>query len=486
MLRSGMLVNERYRIDCLIGQGAMGAVYAAVDLRLGQMVALKHTLIPSPEAAASLDREAQILAQLNHPGLPGVSDTFAAGDGQCMVMTYVAGSTLADMLDIHADGFGLDVVLAWADQILATLEYLHTREPAVLHRDIKPHNLKLTADGRIVLLDFGLARGQLFQTQRVGWRSVVGYTLPYAPLEQVRGQDTDPRSDLFALAGTLYHLLIGTPPPDALERAAAMLAGQADPLCPPHVLQPAIPRRMSRLLVAALALDPARRPASARAMRLALRSVGTPVALPLALPRPFVAGWLRWAGAHTLAVIVLSIVSVLLQHITDVFAVLLGQGILAMLFCFLHGATICTISRRSVDSWLMRMSIATVTVYPWLLSVPLSLGLSNMNVLPSRIIAVALAGVTVVLALRPVTEPDGRVLQRIGASALTWALTILVDSSLGYVIPLESSGAMLIAAASGLGSGAIGGLGGGLLAVRGWLGFADPVDVQHQEVLTRF
>lgn len=270
MLAPGTIVHERYRIERLVGQGAMGAVYAAVDLRLGQTVALKHTLLPGPGGAEALDREGQILTRLAHPSLPAVTDTFEAAGGQCLVMTYVPGPTLAELLEERAGGFSPTTVCAWADQILVVLEYLHGRSPPVLHRDIKPQNLKLAPGGRVVLLDFGLARGQLFQTQLAGWRSVVGYTLPYAPIEQVRGEDTDPRSDLFALAGTLYHLLVGEPPPDALTRAAALLSGQADPLQGPRMLRPETPLALSTVIVQALALNPRARPADAAWMRAAL------------------------------------------------------------------------------------------------------------------------------------------------------------------------------------------------------------------------
>jgi len=267
MLTPGTIVHERYRIEQLVGQGAMGAVYAAVDLRLGHTVALKHTRIPGPAGAAALDREAQILTQLAHPGLPTVSDTFTTDEGQCLVMSFIPGPTLAELLDERGTGFPPDMVLTWADQILGVLDYLHGRQPPVLHRDIKPQNLKLTPAGAVVLLDFGLARGQLFQTNLAGQRSVIGYTLPYAPLEQVRGEDTDPRSDLFALAGTLAHLLVGAPPPDALTRAAAILAGGPDPL---QAYADALPSGLRAVLLACLSLDLARRPANAAALRATL------------------------------------------------------------------------------------------------------------------------------------------------------------------------------------------------------------------------
>ncbi|NNJ10615.1 protein kinase [Chloroflexales bacterium ZM16-3] len=271
MLEPGTLIHARYRIVGLVGQGAMGAVYEALDQRIGQPVALKQTLTADPVAMGALEREALILAGLRHPALPTVSDTFAEQDGQFLAMSFVPGPNLAEMLEQRGRAFAPGEVLAWADQILDALAYLHGQSPPVLHRDIKPQNLKLTAEGNVVLLDFGLARGAIFQTRQAGQRSVVGYTLPYAPIEQVRGQDTDPRSDLFALAGTLYHLLGGAPPPDALERAAARIAGHPDPLPPLRQRCPELPAPVAAAIRRCLSLDPSERITDAAELRQELR-----------------------------------------------------------------------------------------------------------------------------------------------------------------------------------------------------------------------
>jgi serine/threonine protein kinase len=271
MLTPATLIHDRYCIVRLVGQGAMGAVYEAIDQRIGQPVALKQTLTHDLWAMENIEREALILAGLHHPTLPAVSDTFSDPLGQFLVMTFVPGPTLADMLTQRRRGFPPVEVLTWADQILDALIYLHGQHSPVLHRDIKPQNLKLTPEGAITLLDFGLARGSVLQTRRVGQRSVVGYTLPYAPIEQVRGTDTDPRSDLFALAGTLYHLLTGAPPPDALERAAAQISGQADPLKSLHHRCAEIAPAAAEALDQCLSLDPADRIRSADELRRQLQ-----------------------------------------------------------------------------------------------------------------------------------------------------------------------------------------------------------------------
>jgi serine/threonine protein kinase len=159
-------------------------------------------------------------------------------------------------------------VLAWADQILAALEYLHGYTPPVLHRDIKPQNLKLTPEGQVILLDFGLAKGTVEQqTAADSVSSVFGYTAHYAPPEQIQGSGTEPRSDLYALAATLYHLLTNQRPPTALERIVAIQNELPDPLQPISAINPAVPAAVEAMLHRALSLKLSERPVSAAVMR---------------------------------------------------------------------------------------------------------------------------------------------------------------------------------------------------------------------------
>ncbi len=161
-------------------------------------------------------------------------------------------------------------MLQWADQLLDVLDYLHSHQPPIIHRDIKPHNLKLTSRAKIILLDFGLAKGKLPQDSRTQGFStrVYGFTQGYAPLEQVEGLGTDPRSDIFSLAATLYHLMTNQVPPDARdERKPLVKYGHPDPLRPPRDLNPEIPKHVSDALMKALSLEPEPRPASATEMR---------------------------------------------------------------------------------------------------------------------------------------------------------------------------------------------------------------------------
>src|SRR6266550_4037233 len=231
MLSPDTVLQGRYRIIRQLGQGGMGAVYEAVDERLDTTVALKETLFTDEKLRKQFEREARLLARMHHPALPRVSDHFNESEGQFLVMQYIAGEDFYEMLTRRNGPFPQEEVLLWADQLCDALDYLHTQEPQIIHRDIKPQNLKLTARGQIVLLDFGLAKGSLGQMSIVTTSaSIFGYTPNYAPLEQVQGLGTDPRSDIYALAATLFHLITNVKPPDALSRASAIVNGLPDPL----------------------------------------------------------------------------------------------------------------------------------------------------------------------------------------------------------------------------------------------------------------
>ncbi|MDT4967831.1 MAG: eukaryotic-like serine/threonine-protein kinase [Acidobacteriota bacterium] len=273
MIAPDTLLQNRYLVQKQIGQGGMGAVYIATDQRFGSTVALKETFFDEVSMRKAFEREARLLNHLRHPALPRVSDHFTEDEGQFLVMEYIAGNDLAEKLKERGGAFPASEVLNWADQLLDALDYLHTQEPTVIHRDIKPQNLKLTPRNHIVLLDFGLAKGtppmQMSKVTATG--SVFGYSRHYAPLEQIQGAGTDPRSDLYSLGATLYHLITGVVPPDALTRATNVLNGQPDPLRPADELHPQITPAIASILGAAMAHNAAERPQTAAAMRDALR-----------------------------------------------------------------------------------------------------------------------------------------------------------------------------------------------------------------------
>jgi serine/threonine protein kinase len=272
MLTPGTTLQGRYKIVRQLGQGGMGTVYEAVDQRLDTTVALKETFFADERLRKQFEREARLLARLHHPALPRVSDHFSEGEGQFLVMQYIPGDDLSEMMTQRRGGpFPAEQVLMWADQLLDALDYLHTQEPQIIHRDIKPQNLKLTARGQIILLDFGLAKGQAGEISRVTTAaSIFGYTPNYAPLEQIQGLGTDSRSDLYSLAATIYHLLSGTKPPDALTRAASLVNGQPDPLVPATQLNPAVAPEVSSVLQQAMSQNREQRFGSAVEMRKAL------------------------------------------------------------------------------------------------------------------------------------------------------------------------------------------------------------------------
>jgi serine/threonine protein kinase len=272
MLEPGSIIQGRYEVVRLIGKGGMGAVYEALDQRLRSRVALKQTLVTGENLKKAFEREAHILASLRHPALTKVSDYFTDDAGEFLVMDFIPGKDLASLLEERQSPFPLDEVLQWADQLLDALDYLHTQQIPIIHRDIKPQNLKLTPRGEIILLDFGLAKGAAGPHSRVTTGgSIFGYTPKYAPLEQIQGTGTDPRSDIYSLAATLSHLLTNEDPSDALSRAAALLNKQPDPLRPVHTLNPLIPVAVSTVIQEAMSPIAEERFASAAAMRAALK-----------------------------------------------------------------------------------------------------------------------------------------------------------------------------------------------------------------------
>lgn len=273
MLSPNEIVQHRYRIVRLLGQGGMGAVYEAIDERLGRRVAVKQMLVTDEHLRQAFAREAKLLANLRHASLPNVIDWFDEDGNQFIVMEFIGGDDLAVQLKNRRAPFPVEDVLQWADELLDALHYLHTQTPPVLHRDIKPANLKLTTHNRIILLDFGLAKGFAGgMTQVANDQSIYGYTPQYAPLEQIQGEGTNARSDLYALAASLYHLLTNVKPPDALTRATQIINEATDTLAPLRTINPSVSEAVERVIMRAMALKPAARFASASEMRAALRT----------------------------------------------------------------------------------------------------------------------------------------------------------------------------------------------------------------------
>ena len=276
-LNKGEVLRGRYEIRQQIGQGGTGSVYLAEDRRLeGRLCAVKEVehdrALPAKifeEAREQFMREATVLARLDHPNLPKVSDFFSRENRDYLVMDYVPGEDLRTlMLDARRQKTFLreDVVLGWANQIANALTYLHRQSPPIIHRDIKPSNLKLTPSGLVKLVDFGLVRVLVPDEMTITVIQGQG-TILYTPLEQYGsdGSHTDVRSDVYSLGATLYHLLTNTPPADARQRFLA-----PESLLPPKEINSAINRRTQRGLKWAMSLHPDERPDSAEDFRLFL------------------------------------------------------------------------------------------------------------------------------------------------------------------------------------------------------------------------
>lgn len=276
------MIQNRYLVVHLVGKGGMGEVYLAVDQRLGSAVALKRTYFADDQTLGNaFEREAKILARLRHPVLPKVSDHFLENGEQYLVMEHIAGEDMSKRLESAKRPFPLSWVMFWADQLLDALSYLHSHEPPIIHRDIKPQNLKLTDENHIVLLDFGLSKDSAMRTitdptAPAGTSgSIVGYTPHFASMEQIRGTGTNPRSDLYSLSATLYQLMTNTVPIDALARADAIVGGSRDPIVPLCDINRDIPKVISDIILKGAELSQDKRFQSATEMQKALRRAYT-------------------------------------------------------------------------------------------------------------------------------------------------------------------------------------------------------------------
>jgi serine/threonine-protein kinase len=296
-LKAGEVLRNRYKISNIIGQGGMGSVYLAEDLRLeGRICALKEVehdrTLPADllkQAREQFQREATVLARLDQQNLPKVSDFFSVGGRDYLVMDFVPGKDLRTLMveaKQHAEFLSEREVLRWASQLADALTYLHSQNPPILHRDIKPSNLKLTPAGIVKLVDFGLVK--LLTSDDVTITILQGRgTALYTPLEQYGGDSghTDARSDIYAFGATLYHLLTNRKPVEARE-----LFLHPDALLPPRQINPNISQRTERAVLWAMSLHPEERPVNVEAFREALLGDWNPITRPRApLPTPSLA-----------------------------------------------------------------------------------------------------------------------------------------------------------------------------------------------------
>lgn len=285
-LAEGAILDGRYEVRRVIGRGGFGITYEVNDQRLERAVAVKELFPPSAvrhgsmvlaaprdreafgEARERFLREARVLARFTQSGIVHVYEVFEAHNTAYLVMELLSGRTLSDLQRARGGPFTADEVLDVAARVASALEPIH--EAGLLHRDVNPSNVMLTEQGRVVLIDFGLARRFDGESGESMTRAV---TPGYAPPEQYAGTgDFGPACDVYGMAATLYRLLTGRTPVGAFDRQAGTR------LPPPIQLDPEIPRLVSDAVLDGLELNPHHRPATAAAFldRLGLRDVEPP------------------------------------------------------------------------------------------------------------------------------------------------------------------------------------------------------------------
>ncbi len=273
LLADNTLLADRYRVLRLLWQCGIGASYLAADIRFrNAAVVVRQTLVVSDrdDFREAFQREAMLLNTLRHPALPRVMDSFGYRDSEFVVAEYIAGDDLATQLVRRGTPFPVEIVALWADRLLDALSYLHSRVPPVIHRHVEPRNVMLTPEGEVVLLGLGFSDGSAVAQATVGPSEAVGAG-NYAPPELANGREADGRADLYSLAATVRYLLTMESPADASRRMVCSVNGDADPILPVHLLNPAVAPVVSDVLGRAMSLRADDRPESAAAMRDALR-----------------------------------------------------------------------------------------------------------------------------------------------------------------------------------------------------------------------
>jgi len=261
---TSVVLLGRYRILSELGRGGYGAVYRAWDIHLNKAVAIKENLDSTPDAQRQFSREASILAHLSHPNLVRVTDHFAMpGEGQYLVMDFVEGEDIETLIK-RQGAIPLDHALGWCYQVIDALDYLHSRRPQVLHRDIKPANIRITPDGRALLVDFGLVKINIPEVPTT--HGARGVSPGYAPPEQYGKGKTDGRSDIYSLSATLYHMVTGQKPVESVLRSPERQ------ITPAHILASLIPVSISMAIQIGMAIEPDQRFQSVSDFRGALLS----------------------------------------------------------------------------------------------------------------------------------------------------------------------------------------------------------------------
>ncbi len=280
LLTPQSMLSSRYIILRKVGEGGMAAVYQVTDARIsGKVWAIKEmsdAAITNPldrqEATDAFRREAEVLSNLTHPNIPRVTDFFSESGKQYLVMEFVEGETVEDILERQKRPLAEAKVRSWAEQICDVLAYLHAQNPPVIFRDLKPSNIMVDQAGSVKLIDFGIVR--FFQPGKTKDTIAFG-TTGYAPPEQYGKGQTDGRSDIYALGATLHHLLTNHDP--------ALTPFQFKPV---RTFNPKVSATMEAVVMRALEQDPTRRWPNAKEMRQAMAGIELPAVQSPRVPAP--------------------------------------------------------------------------------------------------------------------------------------------------------------------------------------------------------
>jgi serine/threonine protein kinase len=271
-LKPGMILQGRYKILSLIGKGGMGFVYKVFGMRLNKEFALKemydHFVDPEDKerVAKQFQNEAETMAKLDHSGIPRILDTFEESERHYLVMEFVDGKTLEQVVLDNPQYLLESQVLEWTGYVLDILEYLHNRPDPVIIRDLKPANIMLTAEGKIKIIDFGIAK--IFDPRDRTQTAIKGSgSAGFAPPEQYGSGGTDPRSDIYALGVTLYYLMSKVIIPDSVDRIL-----QSDKINPPSHYNPLVSQKIDALILKMIELKPDDRFQSIAEIRAFLQS----------------------------------------------------------------------------------------------------------------------------------------------------------------------------------------------------------------------
>ena len=301
---NALLQEGRYRISNEIPDEETGSVYDAYDTVSETNVVVREIPVKLNKVETTSQREsrniafadrAKILTEINHESILHVRDYFSEIGRQYLVMESVEGDDLQTLLDRQKSCFPVSDVAGWADQLLDGLNYLHTYRTSIVHRNVRPENIKLDSEGKITLMSFGLIDDGEVQVHGDQASGGEGAGIAYNPLEQIWNgldaasqkviiskyderserilkEDLDARSDIYSLGATLYHLVTARVPVDALERSIEILEGRPDPLRSPNKIDPNIPPEVSDVIIKAMEIKREYRFDSAAIMRQVLRT----------------------------------------------------------------------------------------------------------------------------------------------------------------------------------------------------------------------